>query len=68
MNRKHKGIWREAGKLGMCVFIVLPKKMKAVFPPADKDGALIRILHLSYTQCDKQNKDHTCQLVPYSEV
>lgn len=42
--------------------------MKAVFPPADKGAALTCILHLSYTQCDEQNKNHTCQLVPYSEV
>lgn len=41
--------------------------MKAVFPPADKGAALTRSLHLSYTQSDEQNKNHTCQLVPYSE-
>lgn len=50
MNRKHKGIWREAGKLGRCFVIVLPRKMKAVFPPADKGAALTCILHLSYTR------------------
>lgn len=50
MNRKHKGMWREAGKLGICFSIVLHRKIKAVFSPADKDAALKYILHLSNTQ------------------
>lgn len=41
MNRKHKEMWREVGKLGMCFFVVLHRKTKAVFSPADKGAALI---------------------------
>lgn len=50
MNRKHKGMWREAGKLGMCFSIVLHRKIKAVFSPADRGATLKYILHLSNTQ------------------
>lgn len=50
MNRKHKGMWREAGKLGMCFSVVPNRNIKAMFSPADKDAALKYILHLSNTQ------------------
>lgn len=39
MNRKHKGMWRETGKLGMYFFVVLLRQMKATCPPADKGAA-----------------------------
>lgn len=39
MNRKHKGIRREAGKLGMYCSIVSLRQMKAMCCPADKGAA-----------------------------
>lgn len=48
MNRKHKRDMEGGCKIRhVLFFFVLPRKMEAVFPPADKGAALTCILHLS---------------------